>query len=157
MRVASRWRSGLAAAAVLGVVALGVATWTSAEVVKVDIATRADVGNGAAFGNAGAIAQVSPEAIVRADPDVLLFAGADRDLKELVAQAQEAARQKAERRRLRARMSVRLPEGMADFMGNRQALTARRSTSRVRLYPVDVIPSILRGCEPNDIAIFTRN
>ena len=38
-----------------------------------------------AFGNAGAIAQVSPEAIVRADPDVLLFAGAERDLKELVA------------------------------------------------------------------------
>lgn len=38
-----------------------------------------------AFGNAGAIAQVSPEAIVHADPDVLLFAGAERDLKELVA------------------------------------------------------------------------
>ena len=37
-----------------------------------------------AFGNAGAIAQVSPEAIVRADPDVLLFAGAERDLKELI-------------------------------------------------------------------------
>lgn len=37
-----------------------------------------------AFGGAGAIAQVSPEAIVRADPDVLLFAGAERDLKELV-------------------------------------------------------------------------
>lgn len=33
----------------------------------------------------GAIAQVSPEAILKADPDVLLFAGSDRDFKEFVA------------------------------------------------------------------------
>ncbi len=32
----------------------------------------------------GKIAQVSPEAILRADPDVLLVAGSERDLKELV-------------------------------------------------------------------------
>jgi iron complex transport system substrate-binding protein len=31
------------------------------------------------------IAQVSPEAILKADPDVLLFAGSDRDLGELIA------------------------------------------------------------------------
>lgn len=31
------------------------------------------------------IAQVSPEAILNADPDVLLFAGTERDLKELIA------------------------------------------------------------------------
>ncbi len=35
--------------------------------------------------DSGAIAQVSPEAILKADPDVLLFAGSDKDLKELVA------------------------------------------------------------------------
>lgn len=35
--------------------------------------------------DSGAIAQVSPEAILRADPDVLLFAGSDKDLKELIA------------------------------------------------------------------------
>lgn len=35
--------------------------------------------------DSGAIAQVSPEAILRADPDVLLFAGSDRDMRELVA------------------------------------------------------------------------
>ena len=33
----------------------------------------------------GAIAQVSPEAILNADPDVLLFAGSEKDLKELIA------------------------------------------------------------------------
>jgi iron complex transport system substrate-binding protein len=32
------------------------------------------------------IAQVSPEAILKADPDVLLWAGSDRDLKALIAQ-----------------------------------------------------------------------
>jgi iron complex transport system substrate-binding protein len=32
------------------------------------------------------IAQVSPEAILKADPDVLLWAGSEKDLKELVAQ-----------------------------------------------------------------------
>ena len=69
MRVASRWRSGLAAAAVLGVVALGVATWTSAEVVKVDIATRADVGNGAAFGNAGAYELLTGRIHFAVDPN----------------------------------------------------------------------------------------
>jgi iron complex transport system substrate-binding protein len=31
------------------------------------------------------IAQVSPEAIFNADPDILLFAGADRDMRELIA------------------------------------------------------------------------
>lgn len=35
--------------------------------------------------DSGAIAQVSPEAILRADPDVLLFAGSERNMKELVA------------------------------------------------------------------------
>lgn len=33
----------------------------------------------------GTIAQVSPEAILKADPDVLLFAGGEKDLKELIA------------------------------------------------------------------------
>ena len=37
-----------------------------------------------AFGNSGVIAQVSPEAILNIDPDVLLFAGSERDLKELI-------------------------------------------------------------------------
>jgi iron complex transport system substrate-binding protein len=32
-----------------------------------------------------AIAQVSPEAILNADPDVLLWAGSEKDLKELIA------------------------------------------------------------------------
>jgi iron complex transport system substrate-binding protein len=36
--------------------------------------------------DSGAIAQVSPEAILNADPDVLLFAGSEKDLKELIAQ-----------------------------------------------------------------------
>ncbi len=42
---------------------------------------------GARFALAGtqAIAQVSPEAILNADPDVLLWAGNDKDLKELIA------------------------------------------------------------------------
>ena len=42
---------------------------------------------GARFALAGTatIAQVSPEAILNADPDVLLFAGTERDLKELIA------------------------------------------------------------------------
>ncbi|MBX9944259.1 MAG: ABC transporter substrate-binding protein [Reyranella sp.] len=42
---------------------------------------------GGRFGreSSGAIAQVSPEAILDADPDVLLFAGSDKDLKELIA------------------------------------------------------------------------
>jgi iron complex transport system substrate-binding protein len=42
---------------------------------------------GGRFGLPGtaAIAQVSPEAILNADPDVLLWAGSDRDLKELIA------------------------------------------------------------------------
>jgi iron complex transport system substrate-binding protein len=35
--------------------------------------------------DSGAIAQVSPEAIFKADPDVLLFAGGDKDLGELIA------------------------------------------------------------------------
>lgn len=35
--------------------------------------------------DSGAIAQVSPEAILKADPDVLLFAGSDKDMKELIA------------------------------------------------------------------------
>lgn len=48
-----------------------------------DAMTRA--GTRRAFGSAAAISQVSPEAIVRADPDVLLFAGAERDLKEVIA------------------------------------------------------------------------
>lgn len=40
---------------------------------------------GGRFGlDSGAIAQVSPEAILKADPDVLLFAGSDKDLKELI-------------------------------------------------------------------------
>lgn len=38
-----------------------------------------------AFANAGVIAQVSPEAILNIDPDVLLFAGSERDLRELIA------------------------------------------------------------------------
>ncbi len=41
---------------------------------------------GGRFGlESGAIAQVSPEAILNADPDVLLFAGSENDLKELIA------------------------------------------------------------------------
>jgi iron complex transport system substrate-binding protein len=41
---------------------------------------------GGRFGlESGAIAQVSPEAILNADPDVLLFAGSEKDLKELIA------------------------------------------------------------------------
>ncbi|MDP2333712.1 MAG: ABC transporter substrate-binding protein [Reyranella sp.] len=42
---------------------------------------------GGRFGleSSGAIAQVSPEAILNADPDVLLFAGSEKDLKELIA------------------------------------------------------------------------
>jgi iron complex transport system substrate-binding protein len=42
---------------------------------------------GGRFGleSSGAIAQVSPEAILQADPDVLLFAGSEKDLKELIA------------------------------------------------------------------------
>ena len=32
------------------------------------------------------LAQVSPEAILKADPDVLLWAGNERDLKDLIAQ-----------------------------------------------------------------------
>lgn len=35
--------------------------------------------------DSGAIAQISPEAVLKSDPDVLLFAGGDKDLKELVA------------------------------------------------------------------------
>jgi iron complex transport system substrate-binding protein len=35
--------------------------------------------------DSGTIAQVSPEAILKADPDVLLFAGSDKDMKELIA------------------------------------------------------------------------
>jgi len=35
--------------------------------------------------DSGAIAQISPEAVLKSDPDVLLFAGSDKDLKELVA------------------------------------------------------------------------
>ncbi len=35
--------------------------------------------------DSGAIAQISPEAVLNADPDVLLFAGSDKDLKELIA------------------------------------------------------------------------
>lgn len=40
---------------------------------------------GARFGieSRGVIAQISPEAILKADPDVLLFAGAERDMNEL--------------------------------------------------------------------------
>lgn len=34
--------------------------------------------------DSGSIAQVSPEAILNADPDVLLFAGSDKDMKELI-------------------------------------------------------------------------
>jgi len=34
---------------------------------------------------AATIAQVSPEAIFKADPDILLFAGAERDMRELIA------------------------------------------------------------------------
>ena len=33
----------------------------------------------------GAIAQVSPEAIFNADPDMLLFAGSEKDMRELIA------------------------------------------------------------------------
>ena len=41
---------------------------------------------GGRFGlESGTIAQVSPEAILNADPDVLLFAGSEKDLKELIA------------------------------------------------------------------------
>jgi iron complex transport system substrate-binding protein len=42
---------------------------------------------GGRFGleSSGTIAQVSPEAILNADPDVLLFAGSEKDLKELIA------------------------------------------------------------------------
>jgi len=41
---------------------------------------------GARFALPGSrLAQVSPEAILNADPDVLLWAGNDRDLKELIA------------------------------------------------------------------------
>lgn len=41
---------------------------------------------GGRFGlEGGAIAQVSPEAILNADPDVLLLAGSERDLEELIA------------------------------------------------------------------------
>ncbi|TAJ41709.1 MAG: ABC transporter substrate-binding protein [Reyranella sp.] len=41
---------------------------------------------GGRFGlESGAIAQVSPEAILNADPDVLLFAGSEKDLRELIA------------------------------------------------------------------------
>jgi cobalamin transport system substrate-binding protein len=32
----------------------------------------------------GAIAQISPEAILSADPDILLFAGSERDMNELL-------------------------------------------------------------------------
>ena len=40
---------------------------------------------GGRFGlESGTIAQVSPEAILNADPDVLLFAGSEKDLKELI-------------------------------------------------------------------------
>jgi len=38
-----------------------------------------------AFGSGGILAQVSPEAILNADPDILLFGGSERDLKELIA------------------------------------------------------------------------
>lgn len=38
-----------------------------------------------ALPNTGTLAQVSPEAILNADPDVLLWAGSERDLKELIA------------------------------------------------------------------------
>ena len=41
---------------------------------------------GGRFGlDSGAIAQISPEAILSADPDVLLFAGSEKDLDELIA------------------------------------------------------------------------
>jgi iron complex transport system substrate-binding protein len=36
--------------------------------------------------DSGTIAQVSPEAVFKADPDILLFAGSDKDMKELFAQ-----------------------------------------------------------------------
>jgi len=49
----------------------------------ISIAWRA----GGRFGlESGTIAQVSPEAILNADPDVLLWAGNERDLKDLIAQ-----------------------------------------------------------------------
>lgn len=35
--------------------------------------------------DSGAIAQISPEAVLKSDPDVLLFAGSDKDMKELIA------------------------------------------------------------------------
>jgi len=35
--------------------------------------------------DSGALAQVSPEAILQADPDVLLFAGSEKDMSELIA------------------------------------------------------------------------
>ena len=35
--------------------------------------------------DSGVIAQISPEAVLKSDPDVLLFAGSDKDLKELIA------------------------------------------------------------------------
>ena len=43
---------------------------------------------GGSFGLPGtiALAQVSPEAILQADPDVLLFAGSTQGLKDLIAQ-----------------------------------------------------------------------
>ena len=34
--------------------------------------------------DAGTIAQVSPEAVFKADPDLLLFAGTEKDMKELI-------------------------------------------------------------------------
>lgn len=55
-----------------------------------------------------AIAQVSPEAILNADPDVLLFAGIERDMKELIARPGWADMRAVRARRAHAVARVQL-------------------------------------------------
>ena len=59
---------------------------------------------GARFALAGSrtLAQVSPEAILNADPDVLLWAGSERDLEELIARRAGATCGPSRRERARA-------------------------------------------------------
>ena len=54
------------------------------------------------------LAQVSPEAILNADPDVLLWAGSDRDLKQLIAQPGWADMRAVKSRRAHAVSRVEL-------------------------------------------------
>lgn len=64
-----------------------------------------------ALPNTRTLAQVSPEAILNADPDVLLWAGSERDLKELIARPgwSEMRAVKSGRARVASRVELLIP------------------------------------------------